>query len=127
VKLNKCFNPLLVSDISPCKLFSVCTICHNPTNNPKQLKTTFVGVVILSVRKTTTPPRLITIYFTSRQPRKLIFGMQSYSNPTRRNIADHLNIFENGRQPQIYFKRKMTSIFWKIENGLNKSNATKNN
>jgi hypothetical protein len=33
--------------------------CHNPTNNPKQLKTTFVGVVILSVRKnhhTTTPP-----------------------------------------------------------------------
>jgi hypothetical protein len=34
--------------------------CHNPTNNPKQLKTTFVGVVLLSVRKTTitttTPP-----------------------------------------------------------------------
>ena len=32
--------------------------CHNPTNNPKQLKTTFVGVVILLVRKkhhTTTP------------------------------------------------------------------------
>jgi hypothetical protein len=27
--------------------------CHNPTNNPKQLKTTFVGVVLLSVRKTT--------------------------------------------------------------------------
>jgi hypothetical protein len=26
------------------------TNCHNPTNNPKQLKTTFVGVVILSVR-----------------------------------------------------------------------------
>jgi hypothetical protein len=33
--------------------------CHNPTNNPKQLKTTFVGVVLLSVRKnhhTTKPP-----------------------------------------------------------------------
>jgi hypothetical protein len=31
--------------------------CHNPTNNPKQLKPTFVGVVLL-VRKptTTTPP-----------------------------------------------------------------------
>ena len=29
--------------------------CQNPTNNPKQLKTTFVGVVLLSVRKTTTP------------------------------------------------------------------------
>jgi hypothetical protein len=28
--------------------------CHNPTNNPKQLKTTFVGVVLFSVRKTTT-------------------------------------------------------------------------
>jgi hypothetical protein len=25
--------------------------CHNTTNNPKQLKTTFVGVVLLSVRK----------------------------------------------------------------------------
>ena len=25
------------------------TNCHNPTNNPKQLKTTFVGVVLLSV------------------------------------------------------------------------------
>ena len=39
--------------------------CHNPTNNPKQLKTTFVGVVLLSVKKpphhhhtTTTPPRV---------------------------------------------------------------------
>jgi hypothetical protein len=27
------------------------TSCHNPTNNPKQLKTTFVGVVLLTVRK----------------------------------------------------------------------------
>jgi hypothetical protein len=25
--------------------------CHNPTNNPKQLKTIFVGVVLLSVKK----------------------------------------------------------------------------
>jgi hypothetical protein len=30
--------------------------CHNPTNNPKQLKTTFVGVVLLSVKNHTTPP-----------------------------------------------------------------------
>jgi hypothetical protein len=29
--------------------------CHNPTNNPKQLKTIFVGVVLVSVRKTTPP------------------------------------------------------------------------
>jgi hypothetical protein len=41
--------------------------CHNPTNNPKQFKTTFVGVVLLSVKKkhhhtnTTTTPGLITI------------------------------------------------------------------
>jgi hypothetical protein len=33
--------------------------CHNPTNNPKQLKTTFVGVVLLSVRKTE-PNHVIT-------------------------------------------------------------------
>jgi hypothetical protein len=30
--------------------------CHNPTNSPKQLKTTFVGVVLLSVRKNRTVP-----------------------------------------------------------------------
>ena len=31
-------------------------ILPQPNNNPKQLKTTFVGVVLLSVRKTTPPP-----------------------------------------------------------------------
>ena len=40
--------------------------CHNPTNNPKQLKTIVVGVVLVSVRKTTPPhhhttPGMITI------------------------------------------------------------------
>jgi hypothetical protein len=30
--------------------------CHNPTNNPKQLKTTFVGVVIIISKKPTTTP-----------------------------------------------------------------------
>jgi hypothetical protein len=40
--------------------------CHNPTNNPKQLKTPFVGVVLLSVKKKPPPhhhttPGLITI------------------------------------------------------------------
>ena len=34
--------------------------CHNPTNNPKQLITTFVGVVLLSVEKTTTAPHHTT-------------------------------------------------------------------
>jgi hypothetical protein len=32
-------------------IFNIHQYCHNPTNNPKQLKTTFVGVAILSVRK----------------------------------------------------------------------------
>jgi hypothetical protein len=39
--------------------------CHNPTNNTKQLKTTFVGVVLLSVGKTTphnTTLGIITIW-----------------------------------------------------------------
>ena len=35
---------------------------------------------------------------------KLIFGMQPYSNPPRRNMEDILNIFENGRRPHIFLK-----------------------
>ena len=34
--------------------------CHNPTNKPKQLKTTFVGVVFLSVNKNRTAPHHTT-------------------------------------------------------------------
>ena len=37
-----------------------------------------------------------------KQPTRLIFGMQPYSNPTRRNMGDNLNIFENGRRPQFF-------------------------
>jgi hypothetical protein len=37
-----------------------------------------------------------------------MFGMQPYSNPTRRNVEDNLNIFENGRRPQFFWKRKTT-------------------
>jgi hypothetical protein len=40
------------------------------------------------------------------QPRKLIFGMQTYLNPTRRNMEDNINIVENGRRPQFFFKFK---------------------
>ena len=36
--------------------------------------------------------------------------MQPYSNPTRRNMEDNLNIFENGRRPQFFWKRKTISI-----------------
>jgi hypothetical protein len=51
---------------------------------------------------TTTPPR-VSLQF--KQPTKLIFGMQPYSNPTKRNMGDNLNIFENGRRPQFFEKR----------------------
>jgi hypothetical protein len=66
---------------------SIMCYCHNPTNNPKQPKT-FVGVVLLSVKNphtttTTTPPQCDYNKGSSRQPRKMIFGMQSYFNPTR--------------------------------------------
>jgi hypothetical protein len=50
---------------------------HNLTNNPKQLKTTFVVVVLLSVKN-----HHHTDYGSSKQPRKLIFGVQPYLNPT---------------------------------------------
>jgi hypothetical protein len=50
-----------------------------------------------------------------RQPRKLTFGMQLYSNPTRRYMEDDLNIlkmeddlnyFEKGRRPRLKKKGK---------------------
>ena len=37
-------------------LGSTSCILPQPTNNPKQLKTTFVGVVLLLVKKKATPP-----------------------------------------------------------------------
>jgi hypothetical protein len=79
-------------------------ICHNPG----QCKTKSPGVVLLSVRETTphhpTPHHTGDDYNSGsyRQPRKLTFGMQLYSNPTRRNIEEDLNIFENGRRPQLF-------------------------
>jgi hypothetical protein len=52
--------------------------------------------------------------------------MQPYSNPTRRNMEDNLNIFENRRRPQFFFKEGNLSFF---ENGgqPTKNNVTKNN
>jgi hypothetical protein len=32
--------------------------------------------------------------------------MQPYSNPTRRNMKDNLNIFENGRRPLLFFVKE---------------------
>ena len=46
------------------------------------------------------------------QPRKLVFGLQPYVDPTRRNMEDNLNIFQDGRRPQFYlFYWNTTSIF----------------
>ena len=68
--------------IKICVLLSASSNCHNPTNNPKELKTTFVGVVLLSVKKTTTTGTHYN-FGSSKKNRKLIFGMQPYFNPTR--------------------------------------------
>ena len=83
-------------------MIPVPTYCHNPG----QPKTISPGVVLISVRKTT-PHHTGDDYNSgsSRQPRKLFFGMQPYSNPTRRNMEDDLNIFEIGRQPQFCFEK----------------------
>jgi ribosomal protein L13 len=69
---------------------------------------------------------MITFQATSRQPRKLIFGMQPYSNPTRRNMGDDLNIFGNGRRPQVFLKEDNLNFF---ENGrrLQNKNWNQNN
>ena len=70
--------------------------CHNPTNNPKQLKKTFVGVVLLSVKKTTTPQ------FQTTQEADFKYATLSQSNKTKYR-----------RRPQ-FLNWKMTSIFkWK--------------
>jgi hypothetical protein len=50
--------------------------------------------------------------------------MQSYSNPTRRNIEDNLNIFENGRQPKKNLKEDDLH-FLKMEDDPKQNNATK--
>ena len=40
--------------------------------------------------------------FWSRHPRKLIFGMPPYFDPTRWNMEDDLNNFENGRRSHFF-------------------------
>ena len=87
-------------------------------NNEKQ----FSRVVLLRVKK---PPHhhhhttgMITFRATSRQPTKLSFSMQPYINPTRRNMEDDLNIFENGRRPQFFENGRRPQFFWKRKNDL---------
>ena len=40
-------------------------------------------------------------------------------------MEDDLNIFEKGRRPQFFGKRKTTTIFLKMKSTLIKDNATK--
>jgi ribosomal protein L13 len=98
------------------ELINKIRICHNPTNNTKQNKTTWL-VWYYNRQKTHhhhhTTPDVITFEATSRQTRKLIFGMQPYSNPTRRGMEDNLNIFENGR-----IKKKMQPKTIKIKSNI---------
>jgi hypothetical protein len=46
--------------------------------------------------------------------------MQPYSNPTKRNMEDELNIFENGRRPQLFSKGRQPQFLLKMEDGLTK-------
>jgi hypothetical protein len=71
-------------------------------------------VVLLSVKKTTPHHRT-----TLRQPRKPMFSMQPYFNPTRRNIENNLNIFSNGRRLQIFLKWKTTLNCSQMDDDLN--------
>ena len=49
--------------------------------------------------------------FCSRQPKKMIFGMQPYFDPTRWNTEDDLNIFSNGRWPQFFSNGRRPQFF----------------
>jgi hypothetical protein len=83
--------------------------CHNPTNNPKQLKTTFVGVVLLLVRKTTTttPPHHHTTTTLSLQFKSLQDNLGSLSS-----LCSNILIKLNGRRPHFFSKLKTTSILF---------------
>jgi hypothetical protein len=51
--------------------------------------------------------------------------MQPYFNPTRRNMEDVLNIFENGRQLTIFLKEDNLIFLLKMEDEPKQNNATK--
>jgi hypothetical protein len=86
------------------------------------------GVVLISVRKTTphhatphhtTTPGIITIWAVLGNLGSRQAGKQPYSNQTKRNIEDDLNIFENGRQPQLPLKEDDLN-FWEMKDNLKK-------
>ena len=68
-------------------LFSGCfTCCHSPTQHQHELELD----LILGRNPPTTPPNR-NFNGTSRQPRKLNFGIQPYFNPTWRNMKKKKN------------------------------------
>jgi hypothetical protein len=101
--------------------------CHNPTNNPKQLKTTFVGVVLLSVRKNHHHHHhhhgVITFKAVLGNPGSCFLGcnlilthlddiLKTTSFFSR--MEDNLNFFKK-EEDLNFFKMESTSIFskWK--------------
>ena len=105
--------------------------CHNPNNNPKPCKIIFVGVVSLSVRKNhhTTPNHHVITFKTVRSKLGSWFSVCNLNitqqekiwktTSTFLKIEEDLNIFENGRLPQYFWKYKTTSIVLKMEVNLN--------
>jgi hypothetical protein len=79
--------------------------CHNPTTNPKQFKTTFVGVVLLSVtpHHTTTAPGLITIW-------AVLDNLVQYATLSPDKIW---------KTTLFFFKWNTTSIIFLMEDNLN--------
>jgi hypothetical protein len=75
----------------------------NQQNKTKQLG--WCGIIIGKKKKpttnTTTPHHHTTPELLHFKPLQDNLGLQPYSNSTRRNMEDDLNIFENGRQPQF--------------------------
>ena len=58
------------------------------------------------------------LLFCFRQYRELNFGTQNWFNPTRWNIEENLNLFENRRPPQFFWKWKTTSFSFKSVDNL---------
>jgi hypothetical protein len=72
-------------------------------------------VVSISVRKTTTmpppPPPQVTLHLSHFQATyESDFWYANSVNPTRRNMEDDLNIFENGRGPHFFQIEDMLNI-----------------
>ena len=100
---GSCLEQLHTENVPCITIYFIC-YCHNPTNNPKQLKTTFVGVVLLSVRKphhttTTTTLGPITI-------RAVLDNLGSWFSVCNLSLT------------QLDEIRKTTSIFLKMEDDL---------